>query len=161
MQITATAIDTLFSVLRSQFHYIIVDVPRIPAPAFRRALEIADRRVIVVDQTMRAMRDAVRLAKMFGDGDIPGAEHSAEHRNIFIVNRVGEHHALSLKDVHTVLQVQATSMVPFLPTLVTPAAHHGRMAADKRGKFAAAVATLALELSGRKRRQKWWRRAAK
>jgi pilus assembly protein CpaE len=161
MQITATAIDTLFSVLRSQFHYIIVDVPRIPAPAFRRALEIADRRIIVVDQTMRAMRDAVRLAKMFGDSEIPGAEHSAEHRNIFIVNRVGEHHALSLKDMQKVLQVQPTSMVPFLPSLVTPAAHHGLMAADKRGKFADAVATLALELSGRKRRQKWWRRAAK
>jgi pilus assembly protein CpaE len=161
MQITATAIDTLFSVLRSQFHYIIVDVPRIPAPAFRRALEIADRRIIVVDQTMRAMRDAVRLTKMFGDSEIPGAEHSAEHRNIFIINRVGEHHALSLKDVQKVLQVQPTSMVPFLPSLVTPAAHHGLMAADKRGKFADAVATLALELSGRKRRQKWWRRAAK
>jgi pilus assembly protein CpaE len=159
MQITATAIDTLFSVLRSQFHYIIVDVPRIPAPAFRRALEIADRRIIVVDQTMRAMRDAVRLTKMFGDSEI--AEHSAEHRNIFIVNRVGEHHALSLKDVHKVLQVQPTSMVPFLPCLVTPAAHHGLMAAEKRGKFADAVATLALELSGRERRQKWWRRAAK
>jgi pilus assembly protein CpaE len=161
MQITATAIDTLFSVLRSQFHYIIVDVPRIPAPAFRRALEIADRRIIVVDHTMRAMRDAVRLAKMFGDSEIPGAEHSAEHRNIFIVNRVGEHHALSLKDMQKVLQVQPTSMVPFLPSLVTLAAHHGLMAADKRGKFADAVVTLALELSGRKRRQKWWRRAAK
>jgi pilus assembly protein CpaE len=161
MQITAIAIDTLFSVLRSQFHYVIVDVPRIPAPAFRRALEIADRRIIVVDQTMRAMRDAVRLAKMFGDSEIPGAEHSAEHRNIFIVNRVGEHHALSLTDVHKVLQVQPTSMVPFLPSLVTPAAHHGLMAADKRGKFADAVATVALELSGRKQRQRWWRRAAK
>src|SRR5260370_20143870 len=157
MQITATAIDTLFSVLRSQYHYVIVDVPRIPAPAFRRALEIADRRVIVVDQTMRAMRDAVRLAKMFGDSEIPGAEH----RNIFIVNRVGEHHALSLTDVQKVLQVKTTSTVPFLPSLVTPAAHHGLMAADKRGKFADAVATLALELSGRKRRQKWRRRAAK
>jgi pilus assembly protein CpaE len=161
VQITATAIDTLFSVLRSQFHYIIVDVPRIPAPAFRRALEITDRRIIVVDQTMRAMRDAVRLTKMFGDSGIPGAEHSAEDRNIFIVNRVGEHQALSLKDVHKVLQVQPTSMVPFLPSLVTPAAHQGVMAADKRGKFADTVATLALELSGRKRRQKWWRRAAK
>src|SRR5260370_42185704 len=143
VQITATAIDTLFSVLRSQFHCVIVDVPRIPAPAFRRALEIADRRIIVVDQTMRAMRDATRLAKMFGDSEIPGAEHSAEHRNIFIVNRVGGHHALSLKDVHKVLQVQPTSMVPFLPSLVTPAAHHGLMAADKRGKFADALATLA------------------
>jgi pilus assembly protein CpaE len=160
VQFTASAIDTLFSVLRSQFHYVIVYVPRIPAPGFRRALEIADRRVIVVDQTMRAMRDAVRLSKMFGD-DVLGSKHSAEHRNIFIVNRVGEHHALSLKDVHKVLQVQPTSMIPLLPSLVTPAAHHGLMAADKRGKFSDAVATLASELSGRKRRQKWWRRAAK
>jgi pilus assembly protein CpaE len=161
VQITASAIDSLFSVLRSQFHYIVVDVPRIPAPAYRRALEIADRRVIVVDQTMRAMRDAVRLTRMFGDSEIPGAERSAEHRNIFIVNRVGEHHALSLKDVQKVLQVQPTSLIPFLPSLVTPSAHHGLMAANKRGKFADAVATLALELSGRKRRQRWWRRATK
>jgi pilus assembly protein CpaE len=161
VQFTASAIDTLFSVLRSQFHYIIVDVPRIPAPAYRRALEIADRRVVVVDQTMRSMRDVVRLTKMFGDSEIPGAEHSAEHRNIFVVNRVGEHRALSLKDVHNVLQVQPTSMVPFLPNLVTPAAHNGQSAANQRGKFGDAVATLALELSGRKRRQRWWWRAKK
>jgi pilus assembly protein CpaE len=161
VQITASAIDSLFSVLRSQFHYIIIDVPRIPAPAYRRALEIADRRVIVVDQTMRAMRDAVRVVKMFGDGEIPGAGHPAEHRNIFVVNRVGEHHAVSLKDVHNVLQVKSTSMVPFLPSLVTPAAHHGLIAADKRGKFADGISTLASELSGRKRRQRWWWRASK
>ena len=163
VQITASAIDTLFSVLRSQFHYVIVDVPRIPAPAYRRVLEIADRRVIVVDQTMRAMRDAVRVAKMFGDDAIPGAEHSAEHRNIFVVNRVGEagQHALSLKDVHKVLPVQPTSLVPFLPSLLMPAAHHGLIAASKRGKFADAVTTLASELSGRNRRRRWWWRAAK
>jgi pilus assembly protein CpaE len=163
VQITASAIDTLFSVLRSQFHYVIVDVPRIPAPAYRRVLEIADRRVIVVDQTMRAMRDAVRVAKMFGDDAIPGAERSAEHRNIFVVNRVGEagQHALSLKDVHKVLPVQPTSLVPFLPSLLMPAAHHGLIAASKRGKFADAVTTLASELSGRNRRRRWWWRAAK
>src|SRR5690242_16628708 len=61
VQFEPPAIDTLFSTLRSQFHYIIVDVPRTPAPAYRRALEIADRRVVVVDQTMHSMRDAVRL----------------------------------------------------------------------------------------------------
>jgi pilus assembly protein CpaE len=163
VQFTASAIDTLFSVLRSQFHYVIVDVPRIPAPAYRRALEIADRRVIVVDQTMRAMRDVVRLVKVFGDSEIPGAEHSAGHRNIFVVNRTGEagHHALPLKDLHKVLQVRSTSTIPFLPSLVTPAAHHGLIAASQRGKFANAVATLALELSGRKERQRWWWRAQK
>jgi pilus assembly protein CpaE len=159
MQFTAVAIDALFSVLRSQFHYVIVDVPRISTLAYRRALEISDRRIIVVDQTMRAMRDAVRLAKLFGDD----AEHAAEHRTLFVVNRVGEvrQHAVTMKDVQKVLQAQPTSLVPFLPSLVAPSAHQGLVAASKRGKFADAVATLALELSGRKRRQRWWWRAAK
>jgi pilus assembly protein CpaE len=160
VQFSPAAIDTLFSVLRSQFHYIVVDVPRIPAPAYRRALEIADRRVIVVDQTMRSMRDGVRVTKMFGDSEVPGAENSAEHRNIFLVNRVGEsgRHALSLADVHKVLQAQSTTTIPFLPSLVTAAAHHGLIAASRRGKFADAITTLALELSGRNRRKiRWWR----
>jgi pilus assembly protein CpaE len=157
VQFTASAIDTLFSVLRSQFHYVIVDVPRIPIPGYRRALEIADRRIVVVDPTMRAMRDAVRLAKMFdGDGD-----PSAERRSIFIVNRVGEagRHGLSLEEINRTLKVRPTSMVPFLPSLVTPAAHHATVATSKRGKFADAIGTLAVELSGRKQRRGWfpWR----
>jgi pilus assembly protein CpaE len=160
LQFTAAAIDALFSVLRSQFHYVVVDVPRIAAPAYRRALEIADRRVIVVDQTMRAMRDAVRVAKMF---ELPGIEQSVEHRNMFVVNRVGEvgqQHAVALKDVRAVLQAQPTSLIPFLPNLVTPSAHKGLAAASKRGKFADAVDILATELSGRKRR-KWYQWSAK
>jgi pilus assembly protein CpaE len=170
VQFTTPAVDTLFSVLRSQFHYVIVDVPRVPLPPYRRALEIADRRVIVVDQTMHSMRDAVRLKKMFGDSAAEQASdlrsslaERAEHRNIFIVNRVGEtgRHGLSLKECNNVLQVQPTSLFPFLPSLVTPAAHHATIAASKRGKFANAVGTLALELSGRNKRRRWWRRAEK
>jgi pilus assembly protein CpaE len=152
LQFTPVAVDTLFSVLRSQFHYVVVDVPRIPIPAYRRAFEIADRWVIVVDQTMRSMRDAARLKKAFGDADTD--------RNIFVVNRVGEagNHGLSLKEITDVLQVKPTSTVPFLPSLVTPAAHHATIAARQR-KFGNAVGALALEISGRTRRRKWfsWR----
>ena len=158
LQFTASAIDTLFSVLRSQFHYVIADVPRIAAPAYRRALEIADRRIIVVDQTMRAMRDAVRVAKMF---ETPGADQSAEHCNIFAVNRIGEvrQHAVGMEDVQRVLQVQPTAQIPFLPALVTPSVHNGLVAASKRGKFADAVESLATELSGRSKQRKFffWR----
>jgi pilus assembly protein CpaE len=152
VQFTPSAIDTLFSVLRSQFHYVIADVPRILAPAYRRALEIADRRIIVVDQTMRSMRDGVRVAKLLSGHD------PAETRTIFVLNRSNEHgrDSLRLSDVRKVLQVQPTTMVPFLPSLVAPSAHNGLIAASKRGKFADAVATLALELSGRNRRRKWW-----
>src|SRR6516225_8033537 len=116
VQFTPDAIDMLFTVLRSQFHYVIADVPRIPIPAYRRAFEIAARRVIVVDQTMRSMRDAVRLKQACGD---------AAERAIFVLNRVGEagNHGLSLKEIGDTLQAKPTSMVPFLPSLVTPAAH--------------------------------------
>ena len=153
VQFTPAAVETLFSVLRSQFHYVIVDVPRIPLPPYRRALEIADRRVIVVDQTMRSMRDAVRLKKAFGD--TPGAEQA-----IFVLNRGGEAggHGLSQKEIISVLQAKPTSTIPFLPKLVTPAAHHATVAARQR-KFGNAIGALALEISGRTRRRKWfsWR----
>lgn len=162
VQITASAIDALFSVLRSQFHYILVDVPRLPGPAYRRALELADRRVIIVDQTMRAMRDAVRLMKLLSNEEGSGAEPAMGHRNVFVLNRVGEagRDALSLKDIHNVLQVQPASQVPFLPNLVTPAANQGVVAASKPGKFGDAVAALASEFSGRSPRRRWWWRAA-
>jgi pilus assembly protein CpaE len=150
VQFTASAIDTLYSVLRSQFHYIVVDVPRIPAAGYRRALEMADRRVVVVDQTMRSMRDAVRLTSLFNDG-------MPDQRNAFVVNRIGEAgvNALTLKDIQTVLQEQPASLIPFLPKLVMPAAHQALVAASRRGKFADGINKLALDLSGRRQRRKW------
>jgi pilus assembly protein CpaE len=153
LQLTPMAIDTLFSVLRAHFHFIIVDVPRIPAPAYRRALEMADRRVVVVDQTMRSMRDGVRVAKLFGD--------EPDANTIFVVNRVGEAggHALGVKEIQGVLQVAPTSLVPFLPKLIAPAAQHAHVAASQRGKFTDGVGKLATEISGRQQRRKWWRKA--
>jgi pilus assembly protein CpaE len=155
VQFTPAAVETLFTVLRSQFHYVVVDVPRIPIPAYRRAFEIADRRIIVVDQTMRSMRDAVRLKKSFGD--MPGAEQA-----IFILNREGEagNHGLSLKEVGNVLQAKPTTTIPFLPKLVTPAAHQATIAARQR-KFGNAVGALALEISGRTRKRRWFSRRAR
>jgi pilus assembly protein CpaE len=166
VQITAAAVDALFSVLRSQFHYVIVDVPRIPAPAYRRALEMADRRVIVVDPTMRSMRDCVRLTRQFEstDGTETGTgDRVLDTRNVFVVNRVGEagSNALSLRDVEMVLRAKPTSQIPFLPRLVTPAAHHAIAATSKRSKFADGISTLALEITGRQQRRtsSFWRRA--
>jgi pilus assembly protein CpaE len=148
----AEAVEKLFSVLRSQFHYVIVDVPRIPAPAYRCALDIADLRILVADQTMRSVRDASRLRGLLG-------ENGAEHRNVLVVNRSGEggRNGLTLKDMHEVLQAKPKSVIPFLPALLTGAANEGQVAAAQRGKFADAVAVLALELSGRtqQRRRRW------
>ena len=61
VEFPAEAVEALVGELRTQFHYIIVDVPRLPGAGYRRSLDMADIRVIVADQTLRSVRDTVRL----------------------------------------------------------------------------------------------------
>jgi pilus assembly protein CpaE len=152
LEITAEGVDTLVGVLREQFHYVIVDVPRIPATPYRRALDIADFRIIVGDQTLRSVRDIVRLRGAVGEGD-------SKQRNSFVVNRYGEggRHAVTLREMDHVLELQPKAVIPFLPTLFATATNRTHVAASQRGKFTDAIASLALELSGRPpARRRWW-----
>jgi len=142
----AEAVETLVGALRTQFHYVIADVPRIPAAPFRRALDIADIRVVVADQTLRSVRDAVRLRDALGDGD-------AAHRNLLVVNRSGEggRQALTLEEMAKV-ELRPKVVIPFRPKLFTGTG------LARRGAFTEAVAALAAEISGRMpERKPWWR----
>ncbi len=149
---TAEAVDTLVSALREQFHYVVLDLPRIPVPPYRRALDIADFRIVAADQTLRSVRDTVRLHSALGEGD-------GGHRNILVVNRHGEggRQAVTLKEMHHVLGLRPKTIIPFQPAAFAAAASHARVAAARRGKFADAIAALALELSGKpQERRRWW-----
>jgi pilus assembly protein CpaE len=155
LEIAVEAVDTLIGALREQFHYIIVDVPRIPAAPYRRALAIADVRITVGDQTLRSVRDIVRLRDLIGEGD-------GKQRNGFVVNRYGEGggHAVTLKEMHQVLGLLPKTVIPFLPTVFAAATNGTRVAAARRSKFSDAIAALVLELSGRPaERRRWWRSA--
>jgi pilus assembly protein CpaE len=152
LEITAEGVDTLVGALREQFHYVIVDVPRIPATPYRRALDIADFRIIIGDQTLRSVRDIVRLRGVVSEGD-------SKQRNGFVVNRYGEggRHAVTLREMHHVLELQPKAVIPFLPSVFATATNGTRVAASRRGKFTDAIASLALELSGRPpERRRWW-----
>jgi len=152
LEITTEGVDTLVGALREQFHYVIADVPRIPATPYRRALDIADFRIIIGDQTLRSVRDIVRLRGVVGEGD-------SKQCNGFVVNRYGEggRHAVTLREMHHVLELQPKAVIPFLPTVFATATNATRIAASRRGKFADAIASLALELSGRPpERRRWW-----
>jgi pilus assembly protein CpaE len=156
MAFTAAAVETLVEVLREQFHFVILDVPQIPAEPYRRALAMADFRVTVADQTVRSMRDAVRLRKVLGESD-------GGHHNILVINRYGEggRHAVSVEEIQHVLEMPPKSVFPFQPTLFTKATGGAKIAVAQRGKFTDAIARLALELSGRPPpRRRWWRAKA-
>jgi pilus assembly protein CpaE len=140
------AVEILVGALRTQFHYIIVDVPRIPAERYWRALDIADIRVIVADQTLRSVRDTVRLRDALGQGD-------AAHHNLLVVNRSGEggRQAMILEEVAKV-ELRPKVVISYRPKLFTAPG------LARRGAFTEAVAALAAEVSGRMpERNPWWR----
>jgi pilus assembly protein CpaE len=145
-EFTTEAVDKLVGVLRTQFHYIVADVPRIPALPFWQALDSADLRIIVADQTLRSVRDTVRLREAFNTG-------RAEHSNMLVVNRIGEggRRAMSLAEMAKV-KLQPNFIIPFRPKLFTAP---GPL---RRGAMTEVVAALAGEISGRAiGRKRWWR----
>jgi pilus assembly protein CpaE len=147
-EFTAEAVETLVAVLRTQFHYIIADVPRIPAAPYRQALDIAEIRVIVADQTLRSVRDTVRLHDALGKGN-------PARSDFLVVNRSGKAggQAVTLEDMAKVRLVP-NFVIPFRPKQLNgpgPA---------RRGAFTYSVAALAAEISGRSPERKvWWRLA--
>ena len=145
-EFTAEAVDKLVRVLRTQFHYIVADVPRIPASAFWQALDSADLRIIVADQTLRSVRDTVRLREAFNTG-------RAEHSNMLVVNRIGEggRRAMTVAEMAKV-KLQPNFVISFRPRLFTAP---GPL---RRGALTEVVAALAGEISGRAiERKRWWR----
>jgi pilus assembly protein CpaE len=153
LQFTAEAVQTAVTVLRAQVHYVVVDVPRIATAPYRWALEMADFRVIVADQTLHSARDAARLhAALDEDG--------ARRRNLLVVNRGGEsgRHAVSVQEMHKILEIRPSVVIPYEPVAFTKAVNAGQPPAARRGRFSDAVGVIAGEMSGRaaKRRQ-WWR----
>jgi len=133
---TADAVETLVGVLRSQFHYVVADVPRIPAAPFSRALDIADIRVIVADQTLRSVRDAMRLRNAFVESD-------DAHRDLLVVNRSGESGRLGMTlDEMAKVRLRPEFVIPFRPKRFAAPGVTRNLA------FTEAVAALAAEISG-------------
>lgn len=142
----ADAVEMLVGVLRTQFHYIIADVPRLPGALYRRSLDMADIRVIVADQTLRSIRDTVRLQTALGEG-------SSAHRNLLAVNRNGEGGRCTMTlDEMAKVGLRPKIVIPFRPKLfsATGLARYTRVTD--------AIGALAMEISGHMpERTPWWR----
>jgi pilus assembly protein CpaE len=152
VQITNEGIEALMGVLRSQFHYLIVDIPRVTGPAFRKVLQMADVRVIVLDPTLRAIRDTVRIRELFPE--------DAEHRNMLVVNRNGEggKGAMTVQEIESALEVHPKVVIPFLPRLFSATLSKGQIPAEAQGSYSHAIGELAADISGRTREQRrGWR----
>lgn len=58
----------VFEALRKQFHYVLVDLPRRPGPAYAYVLGQASTRIIVGNRTLPSARDFARLIQLASSG---------------------------------------------------------------------------------------------
>lgn len=154
LHVTVEAVETAVSLLRAEVHYVVVDVPRVPADPYRWVLNQADFRVIVADQTLHSARDAARLRAMLD-------QDGARHRDLLVVNRGGEagRHAISVSEMQKVLEARPSVVIPYDAARFTKAINAGKLPGSTRGKVADALAALATEMAGYPaKRRGWWRR---
>ncbi len=145
------AIDPLLNILRAQFHYVVVDLPRSLQRIHHRVIAPANVRIIVADLTLRALRDTVRLLSHFG----PDSETA---RSIVVINRRGEHAGaeIPLEEFSKTARNTPRHIIPFDPKAMINAANMGKPVAGSRGRVSGALAALAADIGGQAaERIKW------
>lgn len=152
LRITPEGVETLVTSLQTEFHYVVLDLPRTPSAATRRAIDLATQRVLVSDETIRSAREIVRLRGILNQG------RSAAH-NLLVINRSGEHRPgyIPRKEFLGTIEMPAAVTIPVVTRNRNGPAEYGGPAAAHRGPIAQAIEALAGEISGRPVRQaKWW-----
>jgi pilus assembly protein CpaE len=156
LRLDSNAVEPLLAILRKQFHYVVIDVPRDNGVILQQVLDQAGTRILVSDQTARSVRDTLRL-RQFLDTPQPG------QRNILVVNRVGEQGkgGIELKDLSSTIGMAVDVAVPFHPKSALLAANAGLPVVGNRGPIATSIVEIAEELSGRRTTQAsqpFWKR---
>ena len=128
----------LLNILRRRYNFVLVDVPFQPQLLNRDLIELSDQRVLVMDPTLRSMRDVLRLLALTN-----GAVQS--RRALLVLNRLGQPGTLSLQQVEEAIGIRPDVTIPYLPRMLGQAATAAKLAVAVRGPFRNAILTLAQE----------------
>ncbi len=112
------AAAALLGALRNRYNFIIADVPFGPVPLYRDLLDLVDQRILVMDPSLAAIRDTVRL---LGLPKGPGQDQRA----VVVLNRAGQPGGLTRKQVEEALKMKVDVAIPDLPRQVGAAATLG------------------------------------
>jgi pilus assembly protein CpaE len=139
----AEGVEQLLGILKSQFHYVVVDVPRAEQAVARMVMAQSTAVVIVSEMTLAGARDAARMAAMVRQ-DVP-------NQRVFVVaNRAGEYKKgeLPQADFEKALGRGIDIKVAFDPNVALEAANIGEPVASKGGPVAEGVKRLTAEIGG-------------
>jgi pilus assembly protein CpaE len=134
------AAKVLLDALRSRYNFIVVDVPFGPVALYRDLLDLVDQRVLVMEPTLAAVRDTLRLLSL------PAGEEQT-HRAIVVLNRVGITGGLTRRQVEDALKMKVDIAIPDLPRQVGHAATMGEPAMVTSSGFRAGVNELSKQVA--------------
>ncbi|MDA8051440.1 MAG: pilus assembly protein [Rhodospirillales bacterium] len=130
----------LLEALRRRYNFVVADVPFLPLHLNRDLLDLAHQRVLVLDPSLAAARDTLRLLAL-----PPGP--SQPRRAVVVLNRLGRPGGLTSREVEEALKMRPDVTIPDLPRLVGTAASMGEPAVAARGGFRTGIVELAREVA--------------
>jgi pilus assembly protein CpaE len=156
-KIDPQALSLLLGHLRRQFDFVLVDACNADAPLLQTGIDQAQVRVLVIDQTMLALRDLLDQADVF-------ETRYEGQRNFIVVNRFGElgKDGLAIADIEKTLERSVDAIIPFDAKSVVAAANAGMPVVTTRSPVGKAIAAIAGELLGEQAARStaakpWWK----
>jgi pilus assembly protein CpaE len=145
MNIDPAAFDALATDLRTNFDWIVVDVPRSTSIPAERVLAMSDKVVLVSDLSLAGMRDAVRLV-----GWIKSSSGRAELS--VVINKAGAHAKAEVPraDFERGLETKIAQILPYDPKTAGAASNAGRpiVVAAKNSALAKAMRKVCTAMAG-------------
>jgi pilus assembly protein CpaE len=130
----------LLEALRRRYNFVVIDVPYSPQPLHRDLLMLAHQRVFVMDPTLAAIRDTLRLLAL------PNGPAQAR-RGVLVLNRENLPGGLNRRQVEEGLKMKPDVFIPDQPKVVGHAASMGEAAIAARGGFRNGMLLLAREVA--------------
>jgi pilus assembly protein CpaE len=134
------AAGALLDALRTRYNFIVADVPFAPVPLYRDLLDQVHQRVLVMEPTLAAVRDALRLLAL------PNGERQKQ-RAVLVLNRVGIPGGLNRRQVEDALKMKVDVAIPDLPRQLGNAATLGEPAIVSSSGFRSGMLELARQVA--------------
>jgi pilus assembly protein CpaE len=158
------AAERLLDALLRRYGAIVVDAPFAPVPLYRDLIDLVHQRVLVLDPSLAAVRDTLRLLTL---------PHGSKMRQraVVVLNRVGIAGGLTRRQVEDALKMKVDVAIPDLPRQLGQAATMGEPAVLSSSGFRNGIVELAKQIgfvsmpdaialpgdAARARRRPWWR----
>jgi pilus assembly protein CpaE len=134
------AAGLLLAALRRRYNFIVADAPCRSLPLCRDLQTLSHRRIIVIDPSLLAVRDALRLM-----AQPPTPAETA--RPVLVLNRLGRPGGLNRRQIEDALQRKADVVIADLPKQVGTAATLGKPAMASHGGFRDAILALSQQVA--------------